>query len=185
MAFLHQRFRRTKCNFVLYNHKMNTRDFNTTITVMQPAEHVFNAINNVAAWWSENIVGDTATLHSEFIYCYKDVHVCKLKIVELVPNKRVVWLVVENEFNFTSNKSEWKGNRLIFDIKSNGKETQIHFTQQGLVPEYECYNVCRDAWTSYIHGSLKNLIVSGKGNPNTKENDLNNELIQKWGLPVK
>jgi len=33
--------------------------------------------------------------------------------------------------------------------------------------------VCQDAWTSYIHGSLKSLIETGQGHPNAKEGGLN------------
>lgn len=62
------------------------------------------------------------------------------------------------------------------------KKTQLLFTHDGLVPDYECYSICNDAWTSYIKGSLKNLITKGKGNPNTKEKGLNTELIEKWKL---
>ncbi len=43
------------------------------------------------------------------------------------------------------------------------------FTDVGLVPEYECYGVCSNAWGSDINGRLKNLITTGKGNPNRKE----------------
>ena len=34
--------------------------------------------------------------------------------------------------------------------------------------EYECFEVCFDAWTDYIQNSLKNLITSGKGQSNAK-----------------
>ncbi|HCS19099.1 MAG TPA: hypothetical protein DIW47_00800 [Bacteroidetes bacterium] len=50
------------------------------------------------------------------------------------------------------------------------------FTHEGLVPEYECYAICENAWNSYIQGSLRTLIESGKGNPNPKEGGLNEEL---------
>ncbi len=32
-----------------------------------------------------------------------------MKLIEVIPHKKVVWLVVENYFNFTEDKSEWKG----------------------------------------------------------------------------
>ena len=109
-----------------------------------------------------------------------------MKIIEFVPNKRVVWQVLENQFNFTKDHNEWKGNRIVFDITEKDGQTQLQFTQLGLTPDYECFNVCHDAWTSYIQGSLKDLITKGKGKPNTKEDDsLNKELIEKWGLPKK
>lgn len=167
------------------NKTMENNNFKTTIVVDQSPEKVFTSINNVKGWWSENVVGGTDKLNDEFIYRYQDVHICKMKIVELNPGKKVVWLVLENEFNFTNDKSEWKNNKIVFEISQKDGKTQLDFTQIGLVPEYECYGVCRDAWTSYIQGSLKDLITTGKGKPNTKENDLNIELIEKWGLPDK
>ncbi|CAN5573255.1 hypothetical protein BH11BAC2_BH11BAC2_03620 [soil metagenome] len=176
-----------KNNSIPTNHLiMSNKNFNTRILVRQTPKEVFDAINNVRGWWSENIDGNTDKIDAEFLYHYKDVHICKMKIVEFIPEKKIVWLVLENQFNFTKDQSEWKGNRLIFEISEYDHQTQLQFTQEGLNPEYECYNVCKDAWTSYIQGSLKNLIETGKGKPNTKEDDsLNKELIEKWGLPQK
>ncbi len=129
--------------------------------------------------------GKTIGLITEFLYYYKDVHICKLKIIEFVPSRKVVWLVLENHFNFTKDKSEWKGNKIVFNLSEKDNQTELHFIQEGLTPEYECYKICQDAWTSYIQGNLKNLITTGKGNPNPKEGGLNEELIEKWNLPRK
>ena len=165
---------------------MTKQDFTTSILVNQLPKEVFKAINNVRGWWSENIDGNTDKLDAEFLYHYKDVHICKMKIIEFLPDKKVVWLVLENQFNFTKDQREWKGNKIIFEISEMDNQTQLQFTQFGLTSDYECYNVCHDAWTGYIQGSLKNLITTGKGKPNTKEDDsLNKELIEKWGLPKK
>jgi ribosome-associated toxin RatA of RatAB toxin-antitoxin module len=164
---------------------MKNQDYTTTILVSQSPKEVFDSINNVKGWWSENVNGKTDEPNAEFLYNYRDVHICKLKIVEFVPNQKVVWLVLDNHFNFTADESEWKGNKIVFEISEKDNQTQLQFTHQGLTPEYECYNVCNDAWTSYIQGSLKNLIATGKGNPNTKEENLNEELIEKWNLPRK
>jgi len=145
---------------------MTTKDFITTILVDNTPEEVFNAINNVRGWWSEEIEGSTDKLNSEFDYRYEDVHSCKMKIIELVPNKKVVWSVLDNYFKFTKDKSEWKGTKIIFDIAKKDNKTEMRFTHQGLVPAYECYEICRDAWTGYIQKSLRNLITSGVGQPN-------------------
>jgi len=164
---------------------MENKNFTTQFVVSKSPKEVFDAVNNVRGWWSANIAGGTGKLNDEFIYQYKDVHLCKMKIVEFIPSKKVVWLVLENQFSFTKDKSEWKGNKIVFEISDKDGKTQLDFTQIGLVPAYECYSVCQDAWTSYIQGSLKELIMTGKGKPNTKEHDLNKELIEKWGLPDK
>ncbi|MBS1657232.1 MAG: SRPBCC domain-containing protein [Bacteroidetes bacterium] len=162
--------------------KTKNQNYTATILVDSAQQDVYKAINNVRGWWSENIRGKTDKLNAVWRYQYKDVHLCKIKIIELVPNKKVVWHVLENYFNFTTDENEWKGNKIIFEISRKGKKTQLLFTHDGLVPDYECYSICNDAWTSYIKGSLKNLITKGKGNPNTKEKGLNTELIEKWKL---
>jgi hypothetical protein len=147
---------------------MATSNFTTTILVGQSPKEVFNAINNVRGWWSEEIEGNTNELYAEFKYHYEDVHRCKMKIIESIPDKKVVWLVIDNYFKFTKDKSEWKGNKIIFEITEKNSQTQLQFTQVGLVPEYECYDICNGAWTTYIQKSLFNLITTGKGQPNAK-----------------
>ena len=56
-----------------------------------------------------------------------------------------------------------------FEIARKGDKTEVRFTHFGLVPAYECFNVCSDAWGKYIRGSLRDLITTGKGQPNPIE----------------
>lgn len=158
---------------------MGTTDFTTSIVVEQSPAEVFKAVNDVRGWWSEEIEGGTEKINDEFTYHYKDVHSCKMRLIEVVPNKKVVWLVLDNYFKFTNDKTEWIGNKIVFEISEKDNMTQLQFTQLGLVPQYECYDICRDAWSNYIKSSLRNLITTGKGQPNTKENDFNKELLQE------
>jgi Activator of Hsp90 ATPase homolog 1-like protein len=148
---------------------MDTTSFSTTLLVDQTPQEAFNAINHVRGWWSEEIEGNTNKLGSEFKYHYQDVHRCQMKIIELIPEEKVVWVVLDNFFKFTKDNSEWKGTKISFEISKNGNKTKIIFTHLGLVPEYECYEVCRDAWTTYIQSSLQGLITTGKGRPNGKD----------------
>jgi len=150
---------------------MTTPDFNTTFSVNQTPNEVFNAINNVRGWWSENIEGGTDQLNDEFTYSFSDVHKCTMKLIEVIPGKKVVWLVMENYFKFTQDKSEWIGTEIVFEISKKENQpgsyqTEIRFTHAGLVPAYECYEICRGAWTTYIQKSLYSLITTGKGQPN-------------------
>ena len=147
---------------------MATSDFTTTLVVDQTPEEAFNAITNVRGWWSEEIEGGTSKLNDKFDYHYEDVHRCKMKLTEVIPDKKVVWSVLDNYFKFTEDKSEWIGTKIIFEIFKKDDKTHIQFTHQGLVPEYECFEICRDAWTTYIQKSLRSLIENGKGQPNGK-----------------
>jgi hypothetical protein len=143
--------------------KMNNQNFTTAILVSQSPAEVFKAINNPKAWWSEDIDGDTGKLHAEWTYHFADSHRCKMKTIEMIPGKKVVWLVEDNYFKSIKDKSEWVGNKITFEIFKQGNKTQMVFTQIGLVPAYECYNVCRDAWTGFIQKSLQSLVTTGKG----------------------
>lgn len=148
---------------------MSTSDFTTTLSVDQSPKEAFDAINNVRGWWSEEVEGNTNKLGDEFTYHYKDIHSCKMELIEVIPQKKVVWFVVDNYFKFTRDKSEWIGTKIIFEISQKENKTQIRFTHQGLVPEYECYNICRDAWSGYLLNSLAGLIRTGNGLPNRRE----------------
>ena len=145
---------------------MNDRNYTSHFVVDQTSEVVSKAINNVRGWWSEEIAGSTDKLGEEFKYHFKDIHRCTMKITELVPHEKIVWLVLDNYFSFTQDKNEWKGNEITFEISKKGDKTEVHFTHRGLVPEYECYNACSDGWNTYINGSLQALIATGKGKPN-------------------
>ena len=148
---------------------MTNQNFTTTFSVDQTPEEVFKAINHVRGWWSEEIEGGTDKLGDEFRYHYTDVHRCKMKITEVIPGKKVVWRVLDNYFNFTEDNNEWKDTEISFEISRKDNKTEVRFTHLGLVPEYECFDVCSNAWGSYINGSLRSLITAGKGKPNLKE----------------
>ncbi|MHA4894607.1 SRPBCC family protein [Pedobacter sp. PWIIR3] len=153
---------------------MKAQDYTTSFLVAQSPEQVFNAVNNVRGWWSEQIEGRTDALNEVFDYHYQDVHISKMKIIEFVPNKKVVWLVENNYFNFIKDQSEWKNTKISFEISKKGDQTELVFTHIGLVPSYECYNICSDAWGNYVRGSLKDLIEKGKGNPNPYQTAIEN-----------
>ena len=145
---------------------MKNQDYTATFSVDQTPEEAFAAINNVRGWWSGSIEGSTVKLGDVFTYRYEDVHYSKQKITELIPAKKVVWQVLDAKLNFVKDKNEWNGARIIFEISKKGNKTEVHFTHSGLVPQFECYDSCSDAWGGYVKGSLRSLITKGKGWPN-------------------
>jgi uncharacterized protein YndB with AHSA1/START domain len=146
---------------------MSKKDFTISLLVDQTPEEVFTAITNVRAWWSgyysEELVGNTEKLHDEFSFrAGPDVHYSKQKLVEVVPNKKIVWLVTESNLSFLEQTDEWTGTKVIFEIAKKGEKTQLTFTHQGLTSEVKCYDACAPAWTQYVQNKLLPLIETNK-----------------------
>jgi len=148
---------------------MSSQSYTTTFLVDQTPEEAFAAITNVRGWWSGEIDGRTDVLGEEFTYRYQDVHYSKQQITELVPGKRVVWHVLDAYLNFTEDPDEWIGTEVTFDVAPKGDHTEVSFSHLGLVPEFECFDKCSNAWGFYINSSLRKLITSGQGAPNPTE----------------
>jgi hypothetical protein len=148
---------------------MNNQSFSVAIVVDATPQQVFDAVNNVRGWWSQNITGDTWHQGDEFTYKIKELHLCTMKLTEVIPGKKVVWEVLDNYFSFATDQSEWIGTKPTFEISPKGNQTELRFTHQGLFSEHQCFDICQNAWTGYINGSLRNLITTDKGQPNAAE----------------
>ncbi len=144
---------------------MTTTDFSTALLVDQTPQEVFDAINNPPAWWSGEIEGHTNKLNDEFTYRYKELHLSKQRIVEMIPGKKVVWLVIESQINYAEDKSEWTGTKISFEIAEQDSKTQLRFTHLGLDPGIECFDSCSNSWRQLIQQSLFSLITTGKAEP--------------------
>jgi uncharacterized protein YndB with AHSA1/START domain len=140
-------------------------DYTTSVTIDRPPQDVFAAINDVRGWWGVDVQGSNARVGDEFTYRVQDIHRSRLRVVELVPGRRVAWLVLENRMNFVRDQTEWVGTTIIFDIVDRGGRTEVTFTHRGLTKRYECFDVCSDAWGSLLHHSLPSLVTTGTGHP--------------------
>ena len=146
-------------------------NFSISFLVDQTPKEVFDAVNNVRGWWTENLEGGTKKPGDEFEVRFGDVHYSRQRLTEVDPEKKIVWLVTDSRLNFIQDKAEWTDTKIVFDISRQGNQTQLRFTHVGLVPAIECHDACSNAWSDYIQNSLKSLITTGEGKPTPAESE--------------
>jgi hypothetical protein len=160
---------------------MQNQNYTRTYLVDKSASEVFKAITNVRGWWSglysEEIEGSSNKLDDEFTFrAGGGAHYSKQKLVEIISDKKVVWLVTDSNLTFLNKKDEWTGTKLSFEISKQGDKTQVRFTHLGLVPQIECYDSCSGAWSQYLEQFLSPLITTSKGQADKKK--ITNEAIK-------
>src|SRR5688500_14877383 len=99
---------------------MNQQNYQTVLRVNNSAAETFQRINQVTLWWTDDLKGDSEKLNDEFSVQFGDIHYSKQKVVEMIPDKKVVWLVTESRLNFTQDMEEWTNTRIVFEIVPNG-----------------------------------------------------------------
>jgi len=146
---------------------MENQNYTATIEVAKSPKDVFNHINDVSKWWATKefngtYEGQSTKLNDEFVVRFGDTHYSKHKLVEFIPDEKVVWLVTDSKLNWIEkNKTEWTNTRMVFELTSKGDGTVLKFTHEGLVPEQECYEKCQQGWNMLIKTSLFKSITEG------------------------
>jgi hypothetical protein len=143
--------------------RLNSNSYTASIEVAQSPQYVFNCLSDVSKWWSKDYEGNSAKLNDEFVICHPGAHYSKQKLVEVIPGKKVVWLVTDSKLNWLeTDQHEWTNTKMIFETTTRGDKTVLHFTHEGLVPEKACYARCEQGWDMVIKEWLFNFIRDGK-----------------------
>jgi len=142
---------------------MENNDFNTSISAKISAAEAIKKISNVPEWWGITFTGSAEKQDDKFIVTMGGDSFFNFIVTELIPGKRVVWLVNDCYMPWYSDKKEWTNTRLIFDLDENNGETALIFKHEGLTPNIECYKDCEPGWTHWIKTSLFSYLTTGKG----------------------
>ena len=159
---------------------MKNSSFTTRIEVDNSPEDVFNHLKDVTKWWSKDFEGSSGQLNDEFIIHHPNQHFSKQKLVEVIPNKKIVWLVGESTLYWLQkDKHEWTNTKMIFEITTAGDKTILHFTHEGLVPEKECYAMCEKGWTMIIKNWFVHFLAYEKESPEmNKAAEIRNRILE-------
>jgi hypothetical protein len=80
-----------------------------------------------------------------------------MKVLELDPDRRILWQVVEGP-------AEWIGTKVDWELRQEGDWTLVFFKHQGWKEPVEFMHHCSTKWGTFLV-SLKSLLETGKGAP--------------------
>jgi len=135
-------------------------NYSVEIELAKSPNNVFNHLINLRNWWPEDFEGEDIKLNSEFTFTTGDSHYSKNKVIEFLPNKKVVWLTIES-IRKTDN-FDWTGTKMIFELTAKGDNTIVKFTYDGVVLENE-YDRLVQICNLTLKEMFYNYIINGKG----------------------
>jgi uncharacterized protein YndB with AHSA1/START domain/DNA-binding transcriptional ArsR family regulator len=126
-----------------------------------PVEAVFRALTTLeglAGWWMPDVDGSPAA-GGDLTWHFDGEHVT-MRVVHVEEPSLVVWQCTES-----TKFPEWVGDSLWFDLQArDASTTTIAFSQVGLTPTCDCYDICSAGWDHYVH-SLADFAAGKGGHP--------------------
>ncbi len=129
-------------------------------------EKVYEALTTVeglAAWWTTDTSGNADGVLE---FRFGDLGGFDMKVLELQPNARVLWEVVDGP-------AEWVGTTVGFELTQDGEWTILMFAHAGWREPVEFMNHCSTKWAIFLM-SLKSLVETGSGAPHPRDVQISN-----------
>lgn len=136
-------------------------NYQHTITAPVSASVAYHGISQVSGWWAKHVEGHT---ESHFTVRFGTTWVT-FDVTEMTPYSRIVWLATDCYLPWLTNKTEWSGTRVVFEIASAHDLTSITMVHHGLVPQAECYAQCEAGWNEHFGESLTRFLTEHVGMP--------------------
>ncbi|HRV84871.1 MAG TPA: SRPBCC domain-containing protein [Saprospiraceae bacterium] len=135
----------------------------------QSPTKVFELVSDISQWWvgiyEEKILGHSKTPGDAFTFSAGGgKHFLKQELIEIIPNKKISWIVRESNLSFLENPKEWENTWITFELFAMGHDTQIIFTHIGLSKDLACYTSCSNAWSQYLNNLENKLNRRGAHN---------------------
>ena len=135
--------------------------YSADLRIRTSAELAFEALSTkIGAWWGDQDkavkqLGDVFTVSwGEPWY--------QFKVVAFSPRDSITWECIDAKqiiADLEGVEKEWVGTQIHWTIKqSSAGEIVLHFTHEGLVPEFTCYDFCSRTWDRFLHGNLKDYL---------------------------
>ncbi|RDY60883.1 hypothetical protein [Flagellimonas nanhaiensis] len=144
------------------------KSYSQSVKIYGSNEAIFKALTlRIDKWWGEvnhPITGPETVFRVSFGEAYWG-----FKVIDFTPNIRITWECIESNqvhAGLKGIKEEWLGTKLHWNIlEEDDSVSRVDFLHEGLVPAFNCYDVCSSAWDFFITDSLKSYVEEGIGKP--------------------
>ena len=139
------------------------QDLNLSFVANISAEEALRKISEVDKWWKVAFEGQAQNKGDHFVIKMGQEAWFNCTVTELIPGKKMVWTVDDCYMPWYTDKQEWTGTKMIFELLEKDSETTLTFTHHGLTPDVPCYKDCQAGWTHWITRSLHSYLTTGEG----------------------
>jgi uncharacterized protein YndB with AHSA1/START domain len=113
-------------------------------------DKVFQAITDrqgLDAWWGPALNGEPQVGYVvEFAHFGVGNPPLQMRIMDLVPNERLLWRCVSDFIDPGNPASEWLGTRILFELEEGDGVTVLQFLHTGWPKESRWYGFCNYQW---------------------------------------
>jgi hypothetical protein len=142
-------------------------DFTSRLVLEADAQRIYAGLTeSIDQWWTELFEGSSQEPGQIFSISFGPLVRKTMMVETLVPREKVAWLVVDSLIDLPelSNREEWTGTRILWEISRNAGNTVLQLKHHGLTPEIECYQLCTSGWQTFLQ-SFEQYISTGVGTP--------------------
>jgi len=142
------------------------------VGIKSSLDEVYKALTTregLAGWWTEDTKGESevgGVIQFRFSEGGKDIGGFDMKVLDLRPDRRVLWEVVEGP-------KEWIGTKISWELKQEDTFSIVMFKHQGWKEPVEFMHHCSTKWAIFLM-SLKSLVETGKGVPSPHDTKISN-----------
>ncbi len=133
------------------------------VEIETPVEKLYAALTEadlLASWWTTR-VDATPREGSTASFGFGDgSHQVRMKVEELVPNRRVRW---------TCTEGPWQGMSFTFELSPHEKGSALRFENAGWSEQDDFFMHCNSKWGFFLSASLKSYLEGGQGVPHPNE----------------
>lgn len=137
------------------------------VGIQASLERVYGALatpEGIAGWWTTETSGDREAggkLAFRFTDNGRELGAFTMRILELEPNRRVVWQVAKGP-------AEWIGTKIRFELEQQDDFAIVLFKHEDWKEPVEFMYHCSTKWAIFLM-SLKSLAETGTGQPSPND----------------